>query len=128
TYAEAYPAGAHEAILTLWHGVTPALGLSIAAIAAGLALFVWRRPVAAAQHAVVDRLPMPDAERAYQAVMRGVDRLAVEVTGRTQRGSLPVYLGIILVTLVLVPGTALIRAWETPDVRVSDNSLQIVAA
>ncbi|WP_313404260.1 Na+/H+ antiporter subunit A [Aeromicrobium sp.] len=127
SYSEAYPAGAHEAILTLWHGFTPALALSVVAVVAGLALYVGRHPVAAAQHAIVDRLPMPDAERAYQAVMRGVDRLAVEVTGRTQRGSLPVYLGIILVTLVIVPGSALIRAWETPDVRVSDNSLQIVA-
>ncbi|MCL3837828.1 Na+/H+ antiporter subunit A [Aeromicrobium duanguangcaii] len=126
TYADQFPEGAHHAMLTLWHGFTPALGLSAIAVVAGLALFVWRRPVAATQHAIVDRLPMPDAERSYQAVMRGVDRLAVEITGRTQRGSLPVYLGIILVTLVVVPGTALIRAWETPDVRIADNPLQIV--
>ncbi|MBA4607176.1 Na+/H+ antiporter subunit A [Aeromicrobium sp. Marseille-Q0843] len=126
TYSDQFPVGSHEAVLTLWHGFTPALWLSVLAVAAGIALFVWRRPVAAAQHAIVDRLPFPDAERAYQAVMRGVDRLAVEVTGRTQRGSLPVYLGIILVTLVVVPGTALVRAWERPDVRLSDNPLQIV--
>lgn len=126
TYAGAFPPGAHESVLTLWHGFTPALWLSVLAVAAGIALFVWRRPVAAAQHAIVDRVPLPDAERAYQGVMRGIDRLAVEVTGRTQRGSLPVYLGIILVTLVVVPGIALWRAWETPEVRVSDNPLQIV--
>lgn len=128
SYAEAYPAGAHHAVLTLWHGLTPALGLSVLAIACGVALFVWRRSVAAAQHLIVDHLPTPDAERGYQAVMRGIDRLAVEVTGTTQRGSLPVYLGIILVTLVLVPGTALVRAWQTPEVRLADNSLQVVAA
>lgn len=125
-YAEPFPAGAHDAVLTLWHGLTPALVLSVICIAAGLALFVWRRFVAATQHAIVDRVPMPDAERAYQAVMRGVDRLAVEVTGRTQRGSLPVYLGIVMVTLVLVPGTALLRVWKVPDWHWADNTLQIV--
>ena len=31
--------------------------------------------------------------------MRSTDRLAVEVTGRTQRGSLPFYLGSILVVV-----------------------------
>lgn len=126
-YADQFPEGAHEAVLTLWHGLTPALGLSVLCIVAGLALFVWRKPVAAAQHAVVDRVPLPDAERTYQLLMRGIDRLAVEVTGRTQRGSLPVYLGIILVTLVIVPGSALVRAWHRPDVVIADNPLQVVA-
>lgn len=126
-YAEQFPPGAHTPSLALWHGLTPALGLSAVCIVLGLALFVWRRPVAATQHAIVDRVPMPDAERAYQAIMRGVDRLAVEVTGRTQRGSLPVYLGIILITLVAVPGAALLQAWEPPDAHLSDNRLQVVA-
>ncbi len=40
--------------------------------------------------------------------MRGVDRLAVELTARTQRGSLPVYLGSILLVVVLLPGGALL--------------------
>ena len=41
-----------------------------------------------------------DAEEVYQKLMRGIDRLAVEVTARTQRGSLPIYLGVILLVLV----------------------------
>lgn len=130
SYADAFPEGAHEPVLVLWHGFTPALGLSVLCIVAGLALFYFRRPVAVAQHAVVDRLPMPDADRSYHAIMRGIDRLAVEVTGRTQRGSLPFYLGVILVTLIIVPGWALIRAWETPqvsDIRLADNYLQMAA-
>ena len=40
-----------------------------------------------------------DAEEVYQKLMRGIDRFAVEVTARTQRGSLPIYLGVILVVL-----------------------------
>lgn len=51
------------------------------------------------------------------------DRLAVEVTGATQRGSLPQYLGIILVVFVLLPGGAMLASrpwqerialWQTP--------------
>ena len=98
SYAEAVPRPAPTSrSLALWHGFTPALGLSVA---------VHRRPAwrcscgaslsQPAQHAIVDRLRLPDAERAYYGIMRGIDRLSVEVTGRTQRGSLPVYLGMIL--------------------------------
>src|SRR5690606_27944370 len=63
SYAEELPAGSHEPVLTLWHGFTPALGLSVLCLAVGLALFWLRRPVAAAQHRVADRLWLPDAER-----------------------------------------------------------------
>lgn len=128
SYAEEFEPGSHEPVLTLWHGFTVALGLSALCIAAGLALFVWRRHVAAAQHAVVDRVNLPDAERAYYVVMRGIDRLSVEVTGLTQRGSLPIYLGVILVTLIVVPGTALVRAWDGVSVRGADSRIQLAAA
>ncbi|MCW2840370.1 MAG: monovalent cation/H+ antiporter subunit [Aeromicrobium sp.] len=127
-YAAQFAPGSHEPVLTLWHGFTLALGLSIVIVVAGLALFAWRRPVAAAQHAVVDRVRMPDAERAYNAVMRGVDRLSIEVTGLTQRGSLPVYLGVILLVLILVPGTALVRAWDGVSVRGADSRIQLAVA
>ena len=127
-YAEEFGPGSHEAELTLWHGFSLALGLSAICIVAGLALFIWRKPVAAAQHAVVDRVRMPDAERSYYGIMRGVDRLSVEVTGLTQRGSLPIYLGVILVVLIVVPGTALVIAWDDISVRGADSRIQLAAA
>ena len=126
-YADQFPAGAHAPILTLWHGFTPALGLTALCFVLGISLFVWRRLVAGLQHVIVDNLPFPDAEHGYRAVMRGLDRLAIEVTGRTQRGSLPVYLGIIVVTVAVVPGTAMLRAWQPPEVYLSDNWLQLAA-
>jgi len=128
SYAEEFGPGSHEPVLTLWHGFTLALGLSAICIVAGLALFWWRRPVAAAQHAIVDRIRMPDAERAYYGILRGIDRLSVEVTGLTQRGSLPIYLGVILVVLIVVPGTALVRAWDDVSVRGADSRIQLAAA
>lgn len=127
-YAEQFPGGAHEPSLTLWHGFTPALGLTAICLVLGIALFVWRRPVAGIQHILVDNLPFPDAERGYQATLRALDRLAIEVTGRTQRGSLPVYLGIVVLTVAAVPGSAMIRAWGVPDVYLGDNWLQLAAA
>ena len=128
SYAEEFAPGSHEAELTLWHGFSLALALSVLCVVAGLALFWWRKPVAAFQHSVADRVRVPDAERAYYWTMRGVDRLSVEVTGLTQRGSLPVYLGVILVVLILVPGTALVNAWDDVSVRGSDSRIQLAAA
>ncbi|MEQ4303137.1 Na+/H+ antiporter subunit A [Plantactinospora sp. B6F1] len=80
------------------------LGLSVLAFVAGLLLFALRAPVGAVQA----RLRAPfDGDTAYQVLSRGFDRVAVAVTGATQRGSLPQYLGIILVALVLVLGAGL---------------------
>lgn len=128
SYADEFAPGAHEAELTLWHGFSLALLLSVVCVVAGLALFWWRKPVAAFQHGVADRVTVPDAERSYYWVMRGIDRLSVEVTGLTQRGSLPVYLGVILVVLVVVPGAALVRAWDDIEVRGADSRVQLAAA
>lgn len=124
SYADLEPIGAHEPVLTLWHGFTPALGLSLIAVAAGLGLWVLRRRVAAVQESLVQRFHLPDAELVYHEVLRGVDRFAIEVTGRTQRGSLPFYLAVIFVVIVTLPGLALVRGWEGVTVRPPDGWLQ----
>ncbi|MFX4272205.1 Na+/H+ antiporter subunit A [Propionibacteriaceae bacterium Y1685] len=98
--------------LALWHGFTVPLAMSAFAVAAGVLLFWARHRVTRVQAG----LPVTtSAEEMYLKLMRGVDRLAVEVTAVTQRGSLPLYLGIILLTLVVLPGGTLmlLRAW--PD-------------
>ena len=125
-YAEQYPEGAHDATLALWHGVNTALVLSMVSIGVGFALFAWRARVSRTQARL---RPPGDAERSYQAIMRAVDRLAVEVTGTTQRGSLPIYLGAILVVVVVFPGGALLlnRSWAD-DVHQWDNPAQLVVA
>ena len=113
-YAERFPPGAHEPKLTLWHGVGLPLWLSLLAIAAGVALFLARDAMAAVQARLSHDL---SAERGYRWSMRAVDRSAVEITARTQRGSLAIYLAAILVTLVLIPGTALVVALRDEPVR-----------
>ncbi|MEV2240559.1 Na+/H+ antiporter subunit A [Micromonospora sp. NPDC049891] len=97
--------------LALWHGLTPALGLSVLALAGGTALFALRGPLAPA----LARLRWPvTGQRGYEWITHRFDRVAVDVTSVTQRGSLPQYLGLILIVLAAVPGGSvfLIRPWE----------------
>ncbi|QYC41574.1 Na(+)/H(+) antiporter subunit A [Nonomuraea coxensis DSM 45129] len=107
--------GAAPYRLAVWHGLTPALGLSALAVAVGAVLFL-----------LAPRLPgavRSTGARAYDRVLTWVGRLAVELTGATQRGSLPFSLGVILLVLVALPGGVMLagrpwsaegRAWDTP--------------
>ncbi len=106
--------------LELWHGLTLELGLSLLALLAGVAIFLAREPIARV-HARVHS-PVSASELYWDAV-GGVDRLAVRVTTLTQRGSLPFYLGVILVVFVAGTGATLligssgpgeVRLWDTP--------------
>lgn len=107
-YAAALGASPH---LSLWHGPLPA-GLSLIALLGGLALHAAREPVSALRA----RLPRPiTAQRGYERIMAGLERTAVGVTGRLQAGSLPTYVAIILLTVLAVPGTALLAGTSPPD-------------
>lgn len=104
--------GEYELHLALWHGITPALLTSLGIIAAGLLLFVFKAQVEKAQLA----LPQwRSASKNYRDIIDGLDRVSVWVTGQTQRGSLGFYLGIILMTAVIVPTVVLFVA-ETPPI------------
>ncbi len=112
--------------IALWHGFTVPLAMSFVALAVGAAMFVGRRHVARVQSSLPH---VADAEEVYQKLMRGIDRLAVEVTARTQRGSLPIYLGVILVVLVLMPGGVLLFVTDWPAAPVFADSVgQVVVA
>ncbi|MGY1812732.1 Na+/H+ antiporter subunit A [Blastococcus sp. SYSU D00820] len=120
-YADELPLLAPEAEkLGLWHGWQPALALSALSLLGGAALFALRAPVNRLQR----RLAVgASADKGYWNTLQGLDRLAVLVTGTTQRGSLPAYLGTILVVVLALPGSILLtqapwpgewRAWDTP--------------
>jgi multicomponent Na+:H+ antiporter subunit A len=121
SYAEALPLIAPEAEeLALWHGLQPALALSALTLLGGAAIFAARGPVNRFQRRVAVGA---SADEGYWNTMQGLDRLAVLVTGTTQRGSLPAYLGTILVVVLALPGSVLLfrapwpgewRAWDTP--------------
>ncbi|MDG4785750.1 Na+/H+ antiporter subunit A [Micromonospora sp. WMMD1102] len=111
----------HELGLLPGSGLT--IVLSLLALSAGLLLFLLRTPVGAVQARV--RAPF-DGDTAYQVLSRGLDRLAVVVTGATQRGSLPQYLGVILLVLLVVLGGALLGGSWPDHVRAWDNPIQAV--
>jgi multicomponent Na+:H+ antiporter subunit A len=100
--------------LTLWHGLTPALGLSALTLAAGAGLFQAREAVARAQARLA---PHRGVEEAYRGGLLAFLRGAAQVTGLVQSGSLPVYLGTILLTVLALPGAALagdVLGWPGP--------------
>jgi multicomponent Na+:H+ antiporter subunit A len=125
-YADSFPIGAHPAELALWHGPGLALALSAVSIGIGLLLFRKRAWFADLQSVLGPRW---NAERGYFRLMRLLDRAAVEVTGLTQRGSLAIYLSVILTIVVLLPGSALLAAANGPyDVIGWDNTGQVVVS
>ena len=128
-YADTMPESAgsdgYEYHLALWHGLEPALFLSIGSILAGLVLFwfVGRRPG-------TQRRWLPfTAVDAYNGTVRAVVRTSVWTTSLTQRGSLPVYVGTIFVVFVAAEGTALIAhaGWQA-DLAAWHSPMQIFVA
>ena len=106
-WADQLAPSAYALHLKLWPGINTALLLSLLTLALGAGLFALRSQVEAAQKA----LPHPPAAiSAYRLVMRGLDRISLEVTGLLHRGSLPLSLSLILVVLLVGPGAAMVRA------------------
>ncbi len=109
-YAETLPTGEHGHGLTLLPAWGAPLICSLLAIAAGAVLF-WRREwIASVQHTFPT---VPDAADFYRQTMANLDRLAVEVTDRTQRGSLASYTATILavVTGSIFIAMAAVQQW-----------------
>jgi multicomponent Na+:H+ antiporter subunit A len=133
-YADTMPLIAPEAEeLALWHGLQPALALSAVTLLGGWALFAAREPISRAQRRFAVGA---SADEGYWNVMQALDRIAVLVTGTTQRGSLPAYLGTILVVVLALPGAVLVfrapwpgewRAWDSP-VQALVGAVVLVAA
>ncbi|MBD8079894.1 Na+/H+ antiporter subunit A [Cellulosimicrobium arenosum] len=122
-YADTYPAG-EPGHLVLWAGVTPALGLTALVLGVGAVLF-WQRSRVERFQASLWRIL--EADVVYRRVMRRLDDLAADVTALTQRGSLPFYLGAILVVLVVGPGGVMFARTAWPrDVTAWDRPAQLV--
>ncbi|QKJ17992.1 Na+/H+ antiporter subunit A [Microbacterium hominis] len=118
------PAPEHPAHLALWHGLEPALWISLSTLAVGAVVF-WVMPRGAWNRRM---LPFSAAD-GYNLVLRAVAKVSVAVTSFTQRGSLPVYVGTIFVVLVAAEGTALIAggAWQA-QLAAYQNPMQLFAA
>lgn len=122
-YSETMSFGQPSHGFGLWHGFTAPLAMSAVALGCGVALFVFRDDIARVQATFPVTTSM---EEQFHRSIRGLDRLAVETTARVQRGSLPIYLGTILVTFCVLALYALldIRFW--PRVSAFDSVAQLV--
>ena len=109
-YAATLPAGEHGHGLTLLPAWGAPLISSLLAIAAGAVLFWQREWIGSVQQTFPT---VPDAADFYRKTMANVDRLAVEVTDRTQRGSLASYTATILavVTGSIFIAMAAVQHW-----------------
>ncbi|MGQ0679160.1 MAG: hydrogen gas-evolving membrane-bound hydrogenase subunit E [Actinomycetota bacterium] len=97
--------------LALWHGFTPALGFSVLTVAAGLAMFFSRDRV----HRLLKRFRVRlSASEVYDQSLKGLNRSADRITGFFQNGSLPVYIAVILLSVVAIPSWALIHGFNLP--------------
>lgn len=109
--------------LALWHGLNLPLLLSAVVLGVGAAEFFGRVRL----RRVRDPrwLPLGNADRAFEAVVRAADVASLRLTGITQRGSLPVTQATILITLVLLPtAVLLLGARDRPQFAVADSVLQ----
>ena len=75
--------------LALWHGFNVPLLLSAVVLALGAAAFFGRSRL---RQTRLMYQPLGNADRIYDAVIRGADVLSVRLTGSTQRGSIPAIL------------------------------------
>lgn len=115
SYAD--PVDAHIAI---WEGFGIPLLLTAIAFAVGILAFFSRGRLRRARLAVN---PLGNADRGYDAVLRGADVLSQRLTALTQRGSIPFTQATILVTLVTLPTIVLavgdrdqahLKLWDSP--------------
>jgi multicomponent Na+:H+ antiporter subunit A len=116
------PAGVYE--LVLWPGLTSAFLLSLLALGIGVVLFLVRVPVERAQARVARRFTAADV---FSRTVSGTLVGAARVTGVVQSGSLPLYLGVIVLSMMALPLFVLVGDIRLPDGWVwAESPLQVV--
>ncbi len=100
--------------LALWHGLTPALILSLLTLAIGIGVYLIITPL---RKGFQKSYTAPGPERAYQLTWRGVLGAADKLTGILQNGFLRYYLSMIIIsTIGGVSLTLLLKGgWHLPD-------------
>ncbi|MGV9826939.1 MULTISPECIES: Na+/H+ antiporter subunit A [unclassified Gordonia (in: high G+C Gram-positive bacteria)] len=124
-YAETLPTYGHSIEhLAMWHGFGLPVVFSIIVIVGGAALFVLIRQM---RDLLFRYRPLLNADRIYDATLRGADTLSLMVTRNTQRGSLPITQGVILSTTIVFPIIVLfLGARDRLTPRGFDSATQLV--
>lgn len=128
-YADGLPATYPTLLeLKVWPGFTLALGLSVVAIVLGLVLAL---PRVVAGLARIRPLSAVRSDVTWRFLVHALEKAALRITVRTQRGSLPVVLCTVLVVLIGGPGVALVATGALSGIRIdrfADSPAQVVAA
>ena len=98
--------------LALWHGFTPALAASALVVGLGSALTFVVSRLTLRFSGVPERF---SGSHIYWLVTHWVDVLAIRLTSLTQRGSLPFYLSVILIVLVVALSVPLVTTAPWPE-------------
>lgn len=78
--------------LKLWHGFTPALYMSIVAVAGGAVLLMLHKPLAR----MWDNAPRPEAKVIFETLIAALTRLARTITDGLHNGAMPRYAAIMI--------------------------------
>jgi multicomponent K+:H+ antiporter subunit A len=107
--------------ITHWHGLVPALWLSVAAVVAGLAMLALHRPL----QRVWDAAPRPEAKRIFDALVEALAGLARRMTDAAHDGALTRYLAIFVVTVVAAGVWAFLQGGHAPGLRIPTPVLPV---
>ncbi len=99
--------------LAIWHGVTPALIMSLVAFAAG-GLIVGGYAALSRRHGA---LPRPEAKAMFDAIIAGLIAASRSFTHRLHTGSLQRNIAVILVTVIAVGAVAFQSGGHAPGGR-----------
>lgn len=113
--------------LSLWHGLTPMLVLSVVTLAIGAGLYLgWPRIRQRLRSMSVIDAWGPDA--LYDRALNGLNRLAVWQTGLIQTGSLRHYMAMSvgIVALVVLVAMLLNDAWRLPSLQLAGVGAEMV--
>ena len=98
--------------LVLWPGFKPALAVSTIVIVLGAALAYVLRDGRWERLPTARSLGLPTGNQMYAASLRGLNTTADVVTGTVQNGSLPVYIAVIVASVLFVPTVTWIFNWD----------------
>ena len=125
SYARAYPPGPEPYELRLWHGLGLPLLMSAVSLGVGYALHRLRDPL----QRLAGHTPRAlTAQHFYEVGVAGTEWVAMRVTGRLQAGSVPAYLTIVLVAVIVLPGLATLVGGSWPGQPVYHAWLQLPLA
>ena len=99
--------------LALWHGLTPALGMSLAAMAGGLAMLLVFAPI----ERIRDALPRPEAKAMYEAAVRGGAAAAHAVVRALHTEDLTRYALVIVLATVGIGTFGFVTGSHAPGTR-----------